>query len=901
MLTIRYRRFGVLAICLVALFSTPVVFAQTLYDFNLPPQALADSLRSIGHQTSVNILFDPRSVEKLTAPAVHGQFSASQAVNRILAGTNLAAEQTEANTLLVEPKDKAGKAQAATTLNDPPDDSRKEAGKNSSQDFRVAQVDQGKSSINVPVDKSGEKSKQNKTEGLEEIVVTGTHIRGVSNTPSPVYSFDRDQIDQSGVGSVKDFIERLPQNFNGGVSENTISTVTGGGRFTNVVSGTGVNLRGLGNDATLVLINGHRVAPGDSAGEFVDISMIPLGAVARVEVVPDGASAIYGSDAVAGVVNFILRQDFEGAETRARIGSVSDGSSHETVVGQTVGHAWGDGSALLSYEYYDRTPLSAQDRSYTASAVEPFTLLPEQVRHSAFLNFNQSLNPYVELFADGNFAHRSTYFDIATCVSSGCFRQHRPSEIDGYGGSGGTRIALSNQAHLEFSVSDSHSLSDTQALYNAALVASQKFSTNILSLDAKIDGLLGALPAGDVRFAAGAQYRRESIDDNDLLTPTEFELQRNVSALYLELRVPLVGPGDSAPGQNRLEVNVAGRTEHYSDFGSTTNPQVGLIWAPVGDIKLRGTYGKSFKAPLLSDLNPLLQFPYASPVFDPRTGGTTNAIFELGGNPNLKPEKATTWTLGMDLQPRSIPGVKVSATYYNIRFKDRIVDPSQNIDILDALSLENVLGPNIVQRNPSAALMQQVASAPGYFSDGIPLSAISVLVDSRVQNLSIVDTSGIDLSLAYNVDTVLGHVETGVDGSYTLNLRDQFTPAAPAVSILNTPYNPIGLRMRGRALFSRGPITFSTFVNYTRSYTDNRGEESIPIASWTTVDATLRYEFKESASLLHGLSAILGVTNIGNAGPPFVKNLSPLYPINFDGANANALGRFYSLELTKRW
>src|SRR6185437_6090175 len=126
----------------------------------------------------------------------------------------------------------------------------------------------------------------------------------------------------------------------------TVGSIAGGGNATNKVDATGVNLRGLGNDATLVLINGHRVAPGNTEGNFVDLSMIPLYAVERVEVVTDGASAIYGSDAVGGVVNIILGRNLDGAETRVRYGSVTNGSTTEREVGQTVGHGWDTGSAL---------------------------------------------------------------------------------------------------------------------------------------------------------------------------------------------------------------------------------------------------------------------------------------------------------------------------------------------------------------------------------------------------------------------------------------------------------------------------------------------------------------------------------------------------------------------------
>ena len=93
------RTWGLAMICLISAFATPEALAQALYDFNLPQQALADSLRAIGRQTAMSILFEPATVENVTAPAVHGQLSASDAVVRVLAGTKLTAEQTAANTL----------------------------------------------------------------------------------------------------------------------------------------------------------------------------------------------------------------------------------------------------------------------------------------------------------------------------------------------------------------------------------------------------------------------------------------------------------------------------------------------------------------------------------------------------------------------------------------------------------------------------------------------------------------------------------------------------------------------------------------------------------------------------------------------------------------------------------
>jgi outer membrane receptor protein involved in Fe transport len=153
------------------------------------------------------------------------------------------------------------------------------------------------------------------------IVVTGTRIRG-ARVIGEVIELDRETIVEAGQVDLGEAIRSLPQNFSGGQNPGVGS---GAGLInSNVNSAASANLRGLGPDATLTLLNGHRL-PYDSAFAGVDISAIPLAAVDRIEVVPDGASALYGSDAVAGVVNVILRRDFEGVETSAQIGASTDG------------------------------------------------------------------------------------------------------------------------------------------------------------------------------------------------------------------------------------------------------------------------------------------------------------------------------------------------------------------------------------------------------------------------------------------------------------------------------------------------------------------------------------------------------------------------------------------------
>jgi len=201
----------------------------------------------------------------------------------------------------------------------------------------------------------------------------------------------------------------------------------------------------------------------------------------------------------------------------------------------------------------------------------------------------------------------------------------------------------------------------------------------LMSLDANLDGILTTIPAGPVHYAIGAQYRRESFGNTYLFPPTDntFYPRRNVDGGYLELHIPVVKGG--SPGDPALELTMADRAEHYSDFGGTNNPQVGVIWKPVSDLAIRGTYGTSFKAPTLSELNPVPTQVVLVPgsVFSPAPGGTPNALSVDGGNPNLKPEKATTWTAGLDFKSSVVDGLTAKLTFYNIVFKDEIVVASQ--------------------------------------------------------------------------------------------------------------------------------------------------------------------------------------------------------------------------------
>jgi iron complex outermembrane recepter protein len=161
---------------------------------------------------------------------------------------------------------------------------------------------------------------------LQRVEVTGSNIRRVeSETASPVQVLSREEIDRSGKASVAELLQTLSVD-----NQGSVPTTFGNG-FASGASG--ISLRGLGTAATLVLVNGRRVAPyglaDDGQKVFADLNMIPLEAVDRVEILKDGGSAIYGSDAIAGVVNIILRKDFKGVVLKATYGDSQKGGGAE--------------------------------------------------------------------------------------------------------------------------------------------------------------------------------------------------------------------------------------------------------------------------------------------------------------------------------------------------------------------------------------------------------------------------------------------------------------------------------------------------------------------------------------------------------------------------------------------
>ena len=209
---------------------------------------------------------------------------------------------------------------------------------------------------------------------LDRITVTGSNISGVDLAEAlPITVIDREDIEGSGADTVSEILAESPltSGGTGTFSESTSGTLT----LDTPVGASGISLRGLGTASTLVLVNGRRIAASSFANgseNFVDVNAIPLSAIERIEILPSGASAIYGADAVAGVINFILRDDFDGLELSSFI-RTSDADSDETSANINLlwGHSTERSNTMVVFDYYERNALYDRDRSITANEPRP--------------------------------------------------------------------------------------------------------------------------------------------------------------------------------------------------------------------------------------------------------------------------------------------------------------------------------------------------------------------------------------------------------------------------------------------------------------------------------------------------------------------------------------------------
>lgn len=982
---------GLAGVSLLAMIAqSPAALAaptEPVLSFAIPRGTLEKALTAYATRADIQLLYTPDVVRGLRSDGLIGDFTAKAALARLLAGTGIVAQESRPGVIVLRIGVVATPLATATT--------------------EVAAT----------------------PSMLDEVVVTGTHIRGVSAGASPVVSVDRDAIDRRGFATVADTLAALPQNFAGlatpaATSTGVDTTTQNAGRATTI------NLRGLGPDATLVLVNGRRMAGAGGRGDLSDISSIPTAAVERIDVLLDGASALYGADAVAGVVNIVLRKDFDGAETRARVGAAR-GGGEEVQIAQTLGRTWDTGRLLGSYEYYERQALSFADRSYTRSAdlrplggtdhrsvnaspgnvlvVDPVTgltkpgwaipadatgfplqpsefragdvnltglrdgmdLLPHQKRHSLYLSAGQAIRDGIELDGEVRYARRTSqsaslastatitiapnnpYFaspngsrshQIAYSFLDELGNTRADSTVESLGTAVGLKADLWSDWRLEAygayarELTKSSTTGSVNSLflreavgasadnpataYRAAVdgyfnpygansravldfvgsgYSRQRYEGETWSLNAQADGKLWTAPGGDIRLAVGLHARREAFDQETesftsaavptISRPATFK--RDVTAAFAELRAPLVGEDNALPGVRRLELSLAARIEHYEGIGSTTNPKVGVVWDPTEDLRLRASYGTSFRAPLLSEAH---AEPLSAAAFYNYRGGRILAINLSGGNADLDPETATSWTVGFDWRPARIEGLAISATFFDTAFENQIDRPTtrfiqQGLDHPAIAPFVRFVDPT---KPADLAYIQSLIDAPGYLSGTLyPASAIGVVVDSRFVNTGATHVRGVDVSAAYDFEVGEHRFDLAASLSYLADYELQLTPTSSTDNYVDLAGQPVDLRGRVSATWRRGDYGGLLAANYVDDYRDTAGQR---VDSWTTFDAQLSWT--PTAAEFSGLSLSLTVQNLFDTPPPFVDGATG---VGYDPANADPVGRYAAISLTKRW
>jgi iron complex outermembrane receptor protein len=726
---------------------------------------------------------------------------------------------------------------------------------------------------------------------LEEVVVTGTYIRGVAPA-SPVIIVTSADIENSGASTAGEVLRELPESFAGG-QQSTIG-VNGRGPFQNLANfnySDSANLRGFGSDSTLVLINGHRV-PVTGIQNSVDISAIPLPAIDRVEVVTDGASALYGSDAVGGVANFILKKDYDGAESLAEFGIPTEGGGFSQRYGQLFGTTWEEGSALISYQYRDQDGLYGSQRDWY-NGRNPWSLYPSTHQDSAFFDASQQVNSDLSVFAQGLY-NRTTSFDVATPLSG--VTAFLPTVGYTYNAAVGANLILAHDWKVEFTGTMGADRFDHLVSEPCCNSTSDTVPTNRLSMVEVLgEGPVIWLPSGGVRTAVGAGYRKEQLDYEGVnVVSAGVHASRHLEYGFGEAMLPLIGAQTARTGAQELVLTLAGRYEDYSDVGTHFSPLIGLSYEPVQALRLRGTWNKSFHAPALYQ-------KYASyyallyPV-DAPTGGSTVALVPAGGNPALQPETARSFTAGADYQPPDIRPLRLSATYFNIKYSNRIIQPLTDL----TTALIDPVYASLVTPNPSPALQQNIISgaSPFYNITGAPYNPalVSAIIDDRYLNISEQWARGVDISLKLSLDSVVGQFTPFFNGSY-LQLRQKLTDTSPEQTVSGLVYYPPKYKIQSGLNWSRSSFGATAIFNYVPPENDNLLATPGRVGCWATLDLQGSYSIIRSQSIFDGISFRLSLLNVADKRPAYLAQ----DPLGYDATQASPLGRVVKIGLVKDW
>jgi iron complex outermembrane receptor protein len=427
----------------------------------------------------------------------------------------------------------------------------------------------------------------------------------------------------------------------------------------------------------------------------------------------------------------------------------------------------------------------------------------------------------------------------------------------------------------------------TSAAVNRALYTANSENTNYntfnqLKLDAQ--GTLFKLPAGDLKIAIGGEYywtnETQKISGSNGTGPTTtgsnfrvYNYKRDIKSFYGEAYIPIVSPEMNIPLMYKVDASISGRYDSYSDVGSTANPKFAANWEIIHGLKLRGNYSRSFVAPPIAVIgDPTQGYLYASGSIGPtgalnnvpissfpgivnvpgvtcnattcNMAGTTQGLRrQLGGGfTNEVPQKGRSWSVGVDMAPRFLPGFTYAVTFWHTQFIGGVSSPS-------ATAIENSAGlRNLLTICPSGCTNDQINTfanlANGASISGAVPSSVYFLLDQSSRNALNLTVEGIDGQFNYTHDfDGFGRITLGTAFTYFTKFVQNFGGGTD-FSILNTSgYNTtfpsVQFKNRAQLGWAKSGFSADLFWNHVGSYRNwiTTSVAPITVDRWGTLPA----------------------------------------------------------------
>ena len=466
----------------------------------------------------------------------------------------------------------------------------------------------------------------------------------------------------------------------------------------------------------------------------------------------------------------------------------------------------------------------------------------------------------------------------------------------------------------------------------------------------KIDGDLFEGPAGAIKSAFGAEYVAYTLAQ-DVVRPNNtgpastgssslhLDYDRNVRSMYAEFLIPLISPDMAIPMVRSFDVNLSGRYDKYSDFGSTKNPRVAANWGVVEGLKFRANWAKSFVAPALTSRGadafgttgetsiaggPTVNVPVSAypsivggiPGCNPgavtcQVGGGVPGLQVNGGNADLEPQKGESWSVGADWDVPFIPRLRLSGTFWSNKIIGGITAPSAAFAV-NAAGLNSLL-----TIYPGGATQAQIAAvtAGRPLNTAIPANVYYVY-NFQQRNALNMWVEGVDLSANYSLDTDAGRFSIDAIASMKTKFEQQVGIGGAKFDVLgttgfNTTFPSIELDSRvGVTWDSDFGLSANVFWNHTGEYKNwsgntitpiTRNAAGVPTGGGDTVkagnffDAHVSYDLP-GEGITKDLELFADVNNVFDKDPPFYNSAN-----GYDTFSGNPLGRQITVGFSKKW